>query len=169
MSTKFDTLYETLKSQVSSLYHIDTDGDVNWLRKEGNLEGAPEVVDYDFYAGHMGLSSLEGGPKTVKDGFYCYGNHLQSLKGSPSVVKGDFDCECNWLETLEGAPEKIGGSFACNGNPLKSLKGIPEAKSYILPKEFTEKDARKEVEQRRFRKSLDTETLDTFGYFIAEL
>ena len=150
---KFDTLYESLleatqKPSVNLPYKIDSDGDVRWTRKGGNLEGAP---------------------KEVGGNFHCYSNLLKSLNGAPEKVGGDFYCSNNQLESLEGAPEKIGGHFYCPGNPLKSLKGIPEASSYTLPGGFMEEDARKEVERRRFRKDLDKETEETWGDFVDQL
>ena len=128
---KFDTLLQNLleaTQKPSKLpYKIDSDGDVWWTRKGGNLEGAPEKVG------------------------------------------GDFSCSDNQLQSLEGAPEKVGGDFYCDQNPLTSLKGIPEAKRYFLPDGFTEKDAIKEIERRRFRKDLDKETAETWGDFVDQL
>ena len=121
---------------------------LSWLRLGGNLEGAPE---------------------SIKKSFVCIKCNLDSLKGAPKWVGGNFYCFENNLTSLEGAPEKVGGSFNCRLNPLKSIRGVPKAEHYILPDGFTEADARKEVERRKFRKDLDKKTVDTWGDFIEQL
>ena len=190
---KFETLFQSLleATQASSLpYTTDSDGNVEWTRKGGNLEGAPQTVGGNFFCSGNRLQSLEGAPKEVGGNFYCYDNQLQSLEGAPKTVGGGFDCSNNRLQSLEGAPKEVGGNFFCynnrlqslegapqtvggnfycSDNPLKSLKGVPKARSYDLSKGFSEKDVEKEVAHREFEKGLDAETRDTFGDFVAEL
>ena len=193
---KFDDVYQTLletakkKPSEKLPYKTESNGNVIWTREGGNLEGAPKEVGRGFYCSSNQLKSLEGAPKEVGGNFYCHTNHLKSLKGAPEKVGGNFNCHTNHLKSLEGAPkevggnfncynnqlkslegapEKVGGEFDCNPNPLKSLKGIPEADSYDLPDGFAEKDARKEVERRKFRKELDKETVETWGDFVDQL
>ena len=154
MNAKFNNLFQNLleatqkPSSEQLPYRVDSNGNVIWTREGGNLEGAPEKI---------------GG------NFSCSNNHLESLEGAPEKVGGYFDCSGNQLQSLEGAPETVGGNFYCYNNPLKSLKGIPEAENCILPVGFTEKDARKEVERRKFRKELDVETEETWGDFVDQL
>ena len=148
---RFDVLFRSLSGAAHETvppYVVHPDGYVVWDREGGNLEGAP--------------AEIEGS-------FYCNSHQLQSLEGSPSKVQGHFDCSYNQLESLEGAPEKVEGCFSCHHNPLTSLRGIPEASEYMLPVGFKAKDARKEVERRKFNKGLDPETLNAFGDFVAEL
>ena len=151
-------------------YYFGEGGDCIWTRKKGDLQGAPEVVEGSFRCVGHGLTRLKGAPREVGGGFFCHSNRLRTLEGAPQKVGGDFFCDNNDLESLEGAPEKVGGLFSCCFNPsLKSLEGIPEAADHEVPFGFGEKDVQKELEKRRFRQSLDKDTLDTFGDFVAEL
>ena len=150
---KFDDLIESMTNgdvlTNSPLYNTDKRNDcVFWKREGGNLEGAPQTVDGSFFCSCTSITSLVGGPE---------------------IVNGSFTCHTNRLKSLEGAPEKVGGRFDCRRNPLTSLKGIPEAASYDLPDEFTEEDALKEVERRKFRKGLDKDTEETWGDFVDQL
>ena len=170
---KFDILVEgffsSLLKPTEKPYVVSSNGNVTWTRTKGNLKGAPEEVEGNFDCSRNDLQSLEGAPKKVRGSFYCSQNRLTTLKGSPYTVGEDFYCYSNLIVSLEGAPEEVGGEFNCESNPIKSLKGIPEATVYELPQGFTEKDAHKETERRKFKKGLDTETIDTFGDFVGEL
>ena len=172
---KFDALIESLLSEASAvsgekLYSHESPESLRWLRKGGNLKGAPKDVKGYFNCSYRHLDTLWGGPETVGEGYYCQYNALINLIGAPAgTIKGNFDCSHNCLETLDGAPELVEEYFDCDHNPLKSLAGVPEAKSYFLPQKFTPAGARKEVARRKFEKGLDKETADTFGDFVNEL
>ena len=149
---KFEKLAESIlgeaKTKQTLPYTVSEYGDVVWFKNTSSLAGAPRGVKGSFSCVQASLERLEGGPVEVEGNYACYGNHLTDL---------------------EGAPEKIGGIFICWGNPLKSLKGIPEARGYGLPPPFADGDALKEVARRKLEKSLDKDTVETFGDFISEL
>ena len=172
---KFDALIESLLSEASvasreKLYSHGSPESLRWLRKGGNLNGAPKDVKGYFDCSYRHLDTLWGGPKTVGEGYYCQYNALINLIGAPAgTIKGNFDCSHNCLETLDGAPKLVQGTFDCFANPLASLRGIPEARGYILPLRFRVEDALKEVARRKFEQGLDKDTLNTFGDFVAEL
>ena len=100
------------------------DGDIYW--NKNTLEGAPEIVEGDFYCDYNELTTLEGGPKIVEGNFYCSNNNLISLEGGPEIVEGDFYCDYNELTTLEGGPKIVEGNFYCSNNNLISLEGAPK-------------------------------------------
>ena len=72
---------------------------------------------------------MEGAPKIVEGDFYCSRNQLTSLKGSPKWVGRNFYCNNNKLTSLEGAPKWVGGTFYCKFNPLPKL--IKDNERYI--------------------------------------
>jgi len=111
-----------------SPYKIDPDGNVTWLRKEGNLKGAPEIIEGKFDCSHCDIRSLEGGPTIVKGDYYCNHNpNLKSIKGAPYVVGGNFSCLLCDIRSLEGGPKIVKGNYICSNNPnLTSLEGAPE-------------------------------------------
>jgi hypothetical protein len=53
------------------------------------------------------LTSLEGAPKVVNGNFYCDSNKLTSLKGSPKIIKRFFNCKHNKLQSLDYLPDGI--------------------------------------------------------------
>ena len=83
-----------------------------------SLEGAPEIVEGDFYCSFNNLTSLKGAPEIVEGYFYCSYNKLTSLKGCPEIVKGDFNCNSNKLTSLKGGTKIVEGVFNCSHNPL---------------------------------------------------
>ena len=162
-----------------------------------SLEGGPDVVEGDFYCYTNPLQTLKGSPRKVGGTFCCGDTLIENLEGAPNSVGGDLDCDsikglrslkgcpqiiggtlnCSSTSTkdFEGAPENVGGGVRCSSNVLVSLKGVPEANYYDFSDmfstkgNFTEKDAKKEVERRKFEKGLDKETVETWGSFIDEI
>ena len=67
-------------------YEVDKKGNVIWLRRGGDLSGAPEVVNGSFFCSEMELESLEGGPSIVKHNYRCQGNQLSDLEGAAETL-----------------------------------------------------------------------------------
>ena len=107
-------------------YYKTDNGDIRWVREEGDLDMAPQLVTGNFACDGRSLTSLKGGPTVVHKSYNCSDNELVNLEGAPESVEGTFKAEDNVLISLEGAPKRIRVDFVVDGNKkLNSFEGAP--------------------------------------------
>lgn len=98
-----------------------------------SLEGAPEIVNGDFYAPRNkphttegGIESLKGGPRVVTGKYNCVLSNLTSLEGAAERVES-FICTSSLLTSFVGAPRIVEDTFHfAGGKDIKDLKGLPK-------------------------------------------
>lgn len=90
-------------------------GDMTGLRYGGKIA-----------VSNLGLTSLEGAPDVVDGDFYCSGNRFKDFEFGPEEVTGDFDCSSFDLTSTKGFPKKVGGRIGIYNCGIKSLEDLPE-------------------------------------------
>ncbi|MCQ2209738.1 MAG: hypothetical protein MJZ34_05550 [Paludibacteraceae bacterium] len=115
----FDCSYNKLKNLKNSPRKVGN----FWAFKNKleSLEGATDIVEYDFTCSNNNLKTLEGSPKTIKGSFNCTNNQLTSLIGAPEFIGQDLIVLGNNLTSLDGCTPHIGGDIFCNSWSLESF------------------------------------------------
>lgn len=114
--------------EIQSDLSVNVGGDVRMTRrsKTGLIPIKFGIVDGEFRATHMNLTSLENAPDSCHD-LYVSGNRLTSLKYCP-VYLGTLDVSNNRITNFHHAPDIVRFIHAYM-NPLTSLEGFANSDS----------------------------------------
>ena len=125
----------------------------------------------DFSVNNYQINSLRGLPEQMNN-LEIYNCTMANLRGlTTKMVKDIFSIARCGIASFEGGQNTtVGGQLnVYDERSIKSLKYIPDAKRFVLPEPFTEKQARKVVDDRKFVEKMKPKTKEHFADIFGNL